>query len=1001
MAICLARIGRSRFGVRLSFKSRPWVAFFVTAPGDQLCATRAVAAKARVARASSDELTRKLLACANASSAASLLHDTAEGAEAERRLRARPDVLTALFARLRSGGQPGVAAEVGAWALQRGLLRNEIHFNALIAIQERATLWQAAVFLLNDMPRSQLRLDVISFNAAIRACSRGARWEQVLELFDKMQLQRVEPNLVSYNSAISMGAKARLPNLALKMLEEARRAHHAPDVVTYNSVLSAHAAAGQAEEASALLATMSTELVAPDVVSYNSAVNACAKAGLPRHAFRLLAAMRKSRVSPDVVSLNSAISACSRGSRWGLALLLLRRPRTRTHHLNTFTYNSAIGACAEGGWWEGALLLVHQMSLSSVRLRPDVISLSSAIAACARAGQRRRAVELLAFMEQERLRPNLRSFVSAITACARDGDWRQAEELLERARRAGLTPDVASMNAVISAHAKVGRAEPALRLLAEISEVQLEPDVITFNSVISAMSKGGHWASAVALLGLMQEKALTPNVVSYSTAISACEKDGQWAYALALLSELRSSGFQPNVICCNAAVSACEKSGREREALELVQGMEESGPDPDAVTYNAALLAMSVARAWQESVSLLERRAARGFECGRLALTATLRALAVPGVPLQIAARALMHFEAGVAGVSRLDLEEAARILEGTLSEEALTVAGAPLERRDSPHELIALLSPDTSSDADQSLEADANALACELDAQGAGLAANLPEVRKDLRRLLQVADPLRYDAARLDPYGSVVDGTAGSSNDIDISLEVDLQRFRDAHPQDLRPHVLRGVVLRELRNSAAAASSTWLVKGAAFAAKVPTLSLSHIPSGCDVDLAINNSICVRKSEMLRDLGTYSSRRLVGIVKLWARRRMVYGKALGRLSGFAFAQMVVFVVQVVPVREEALAPLLRGFFAFYARHFDWAQECVTVALGRRTLKAAHRGVDHLCIEDCVERDVDLCASDLLFVENNRLRAELQRADDLLATGASLATLLTPADSAKD
>merc|ERR1712228_1157640 len=106
-----------------------------------------------------------------------------------------------------------------------------------------------------------------------------------------------------------------------------------------------------------------------------------------------------------------------------------------------------------------------------------------------------------------------------------------------------------------------------------------------------------------------------------------------------------------------------------------------------------------------------------------------------------------------------------------------------------------------------------------------------------------------------------------------------------------------------------------------------------------------------------------------------------------RLGGYGFAQMATFFIQVLgpSAAAQTLAQLVFGFFAFYSEDFDWAQECVSVATGRRVFKGfeCSKSSPHLSIEDCFDKSHDICMPYLSGHESLRLRAEMQRAWRLL------------------
>lgn len=213
--------------------------------------------------------------------------------------------------------------------------------------------------------------------------------------------------------------------------------------------------------------------------------------------------------------------------------------------------------------------------------------------------------------------------------------------------------------------------------------------------------------------------------------------------------------------------------------------------------------------------------------------------------------------------------------------------------------------------------------------------------------------------------------------------------------PRGATREVRHLLALRDV-SAALQASDAWSVRSAAFAALSPVLSLVHLATESKVDLTLNNSVCVQKNKLLASLLDARLRSLVTLVKFWARRRRVYGKTHGRLSGFAFAQLAIFSVQVGH-KEQSLSQMFHWFFDFYAKAFDWSSECVSVATGKRLAKASIRlrGSSHLSIEDAVERELDLCIPHLRPEENARLRSEIQRASDIWESTASLDAVLEP------
>ena len=89
----------------------------------------------------------------------------------------------------------------------------------------------------------------------------------------------------------------------------------------------------------------------------------------------LLADMDERRIPPDSVCWNSAITACGKGEHWEASLSFFERT-AELGLASTVTMNAMMGAFSCAGEWARAL------DLFDAAARPDVITFSSAMAAC-------------------------------------------------------------------------------------------------------------------------------------------------------------------------------------------------------------------------------------------------------------------------------------------------------------------------------------------------------------------------------------------------------------------------------------------------------------------------------------------------------------------------------------------------------------------------------------------------------------------------------------------
>ena len=274
--------------------------------------------------------------------------------------------------------------------------------------------WRDACWVLSDMSKAKVKLDVISYTAAISACRKGGQWQQALGLFRAMLQEKVLPDVISYNAAISAGEKG-----------------------------------GQWQQALGLFGAMLQARVSPDVISYNAAISACEKGGQWQQALDLFGAMLQANVLPRVISYSAAISACEKGGQWQQALGLFGAMIQARVSRDVISYNAAISACEKGGQWQQALDLFGAMPQAKVL--PDAISYSSAISACEKGGQWQQALGLFGAMPQAKVQPTVFSYSAAITACKKCGQWQQTLGLFGAMLQAEVLANTTSYNALLDA----------------------------------------------------------------------------------------------------------------------------------------------------------------------------------------------------------------------------------------------------------------------------------------------------------------------------------------------------------------------------------------------------------------------------------------------------------------------------------------------------------------------------------------------------------------------
>lgn len=136
-------------------------------------------------------------------------------------------------------------------------------------------------------------------NSVISSCEKATAWEAGMWLMQHMQLADSPLDFVTYSAAVSVCNSARLWKCALKLMSETKAHVHQLDVSIYNAASTACDNSGHWQHACCLVESMRSADFQPDILSFHTVVNSQEKARQPHLAPHLLSTICKLTV--DVV----------------------------------------------------------------------------------------------------------------------------------------------------------------------------------------------------------------------------------------------------------------------------------------------------------------------------------------------------------------------------------------------------------------------------------------------------------------------------------------------------------------------------------------------------------------------------------------------------------------------------------------------------------------------------------------------------------------------------
>eukprot|EP00596_Hydrurales_sp_CCMP1899_P000718 CAMPEP_0119044370 /NCGR_PEP_ID=MMETSP1177-20130426/30952_1 /TAXON_ID=2985 /ORGANISM="Ochromonas sp, Strain CCMP1899" /LENGTH=540 /DNA_ID=CAMNT_0007014397 /DNA_START=865 /DNA_END=2487 /DNA_ORIENTATION=+ len=298
--------------------------------------------------------------------------------------------------------------------------------------------------------------------------------------------------------------------------------------------------------------------------------------------------------------------------------------------------------------------------MTEAGIKPNQIVFTSAMEACAEAGQYKEALGVMDRMVATGTKPDITMVNAAIKACSLAGAMEEAEDLAASLRSYG-TMDLFTYHTLMMGHTKLGRHQKVLALYNEALEsparldggvyslamlsalncgmYQLVPRIAqrardegvplteaSYTILIQAFSEAGGTDQAVQCIDKMVSEGLHPNVITYAAAVAACKHNS--ALVLTLLERMESENVQPNTIVLTSAIDSLAREGglHTDRAYEILRGMEENGPEPNIYTYNTVTRAFAEAGRLQEALSVLTNIKKRGLTPDHFTFTTLLMA---------------------------------------------------------------------------------------------------------------------------------------------------------------------------------------------------------------------------------------------------------------------------------------------------------------------------------------------------------------------------------------
>lgn len=250
------------------------------------------------------------------------------------------------------------------------------------------------------------RPDHVTYTTVISTLVAAGDMERARAVLEEMGQAGVAASRVTYNVLIKGYCQQLQAGKAKELLAvDMAEAGIQPDVVTYNTLIDGCVLTDDSAGAVALFNEMRERGIAPSAVSYTTLMKAFAASGQPKLAHKVFDEMEKDpRVAVDRAAWNMLVEAYCRLGLLESAKKVVERMKARGVQPDVATYGSLAKGIAVARRPGEALLLWEEIKEKEKEVDGEVVEALADV--CVRAALFRKALEMVARMEEMGVEPN-------------------------------------------------------------------------------------------------------------------------------------------------------------------------------------------------------------------------------------------------------------------------------------------------------------------------------------------------------------------------------------------------------------------------------------------------------------------------------------------------------------------------------------------------------------------------------------------------------------------
>ncbi|XP_031256596.1 pentatricopeptide repeat-containing protein At1g74630 [Pistacia vera] len=430
--------------------------------------------------------------------------------------------------------------------------------------------------------------DVFMYNTLVRGFSESDKPQNSITTFIEMRRKCLDPP-DSFSFAFVLKAAANLRSLKSGIQLHCQALVHGLDghLFVGTTLISMY---GECER-SDLSMKVFDEMSDPNVIVRNAVVTACFRSGDVKNAERVFNTMPFWNLTTWNVMLAGYMKAGE--------LELARKVFMAMEMKDDVSWSTMIVGFAQNGCFHEAFGFFRE--LLRVGTRPNEVSLTGVLSACAQAGAFEFGRILHGFVEKFGFDWIVSVNNALIDTYSKCGNVGMARLVLERMPE---NKSIVSWTSMIAGLAMHGHGEEAIQLFHEMEESGLRPDGITFISILYACSHAGLIEQGSRYFSMMKDVYnLEPTIEHYGCMVDLYGRAGKLQKAYEFVCQMPIS---PNTIIWRTLLGACSIHGNVELAEQVKERLYELDPNNSG---DHVLLSniYAVAGKWKDVVSVRRR----------------------------------------------------------------------------------------------------------------------------------------------------------------------------------------------------------------------------------------------------------------------------------------------------------------------------------------------------------------------------------------------------------